>query len=417
MSIFRSADFMLPSEELLPRWSVIACDQFTSQPEYWERVRAAAAGHPSAYQLIFPEAELNSAEPERRIEAINRSMETVRGAAFMRVIEDAFVYVERTLVNGSVRRGVVGVIDLESYDFASGSSSPVRATEKTVLSRIPPRVKIREHASLELSHVLLLADDDENRLIEPLTEKKDRMTCLYDFDLMEGGGHIVGYLPDEETKRAFKAALSAYELNLRRGYAALDIPPVLYAVGDGNHSLAAAKQCWEDLKARHPELTGSAHPARYAMVELENIHDPVQQFEPIHRVVTHTDTKALLSELRLHSKADEKKGYPVRYVTENAEGVLYLDHELSALAIGALQQLLDQYLSGHSGDMDYIHGEETAVSLGRKAGSIAFLVPAIDKADFFQAIALDGVMPRKTFSMGHAQEKRYYLEAREIVKA
>ncbi len=217
MSIFRSADLMIPTEELLPRWSVIACDQFTSQPEYWERVRAAAAGCPSAYHLIFPEAELNSTNPEDRIETINRAMETVRRAGFMRVIKDAFVYVERTLLNGSVRRGVVGVVDLESYDFTSGSSSPVRATEKTVLSRIPPRVRIREHASLELSHVLLLADDDENRLIEPLTEKKDRMTRLYDFDLMGGGGHIAGYLPDDETKRAFRAAVSAYELNLRRG--------------------------------------------------------------------------------------------------------------------------------------------------------------------------------------------------------
>ena len=417
MSIFRSASLLIPSPELLPSWSVIACDQFTSQPEYWEQVRTLTEGRPSAYHLIFPEAELEHTDREQRIVAINRAMEAARHSEALRLFEDAFVYVERTLVNGSVRRGVVGVIDLEAYDFAPGSATPVRATEKTVLERIPPRVKIREHASLELSHVLLLADDDENRLVEPLTERKDRMTCLYDFDLMMEGGRIKGYLPDAETKNAFKAALSVYESSLRRGYAALDIPPVLYAVGDGNHSLAAARQCWLDLKAQHPELAGSAHPARYTMVELENIHDPIQQFEPIHRVVAQTDPQALLAFLRLYDRKDEKHGYPIRCITDREEGTLYLDRELSALAIGALQQLLDQWLSGHPGVTDYIHGDDTAIALGRKPNSIAFLVPAIDKADFFQAIALDGVMPRKTFSMGHAREKRYYLEAREIVRA
>ena len=417
MSIFRSAGLMIPRQESLSNWAVIACDQFTSQPEYWEAVRTQVGTQPSSYHLIFPEAELGASDPQARIEAIHHAMEETRRSGWLQTFEDAFIYVERTLLNGSVRRGIVGVIDLEAYDFMPGSTSAVRATEKTVLERIPPRVRIRKNASLELSHVLLLADDDENRLIEPLTDKKGAMTCLYDFDLMADGGHIAGYLLDAETRQSLRDALTAYEAGLRKGYAALEIPPVLYAVGDGNHSLAAAKQCWTDLKAAHPELAGSSHPARYAMVELENIHDPVQQFEPIHRVVSQTDPKALLAFLGQYHRGSEAAGYPIRCCSADGEEMLYLDRDLSALAIGALQPLLDRWLSDHPGTLDYIHGDETALALGRRPGCIALMLPAVDKADFFQAIALDGVMPRKTFSMGHAREKRYYLEARQIVKS
>ncbi len=415
MSLFCAADLLIPPQALLPAWSVIACDQFTSQPEYWQKVKALAAGKPSAYHLIFPEAELPGADQDQRIASINRAMEDTLAGGVLNAFPDSFIYLERTLLDGSIRRGVVGCIDLEGYDYLPGSQSPIRATECTVLERIPPRVHIREHASLELAHVLLLADDDQSMLIEPLTKKKEQMQLLYDFDLMCGGGHIRGYRLDPETQRIFSGALNVYERRLQNAYRALDIPPVLYAVGDGNHSLAAAKRCWEDLKARQPELATTAHPARYAMVELENIHDEAQQFEPIHRVVTHTDAGALLSALKEQSRLYERKGYTVRYATAAEEGELFLDPDSSALPVGALQQWLDRWMTDHPGSMDYIHGDDTALALGRQPDSIAFLLPAIGKADFFQAIAMDGVMPRKTFSMGHAQEKRYYLEARKII--
>ena len=413
---FRPGDFLIPPQALLPDWAVIACDQFTSEPDYWQRVRAQAEGKPSAYHLVFPEAELGADDSVRagRIDQINAAMHAALGADVLRAYPQSFIYVERTLLSGVIRRGIVGVIDLEAYDYSSGASSPIRATERTVLERIPPRVRIRNRAPLELSHVLLLADDPAGELFDPVTASRGAMAQLYSFDLMEGGGHIAAWLLDSEQTRKLSGALAAYEARMSARWQALGCAPLCYAVGDGNHSLATAKQIWEMRKQADPALAGTDDPARYAMVELENIHDEAQVFEPIHRLLTGIDParlRAALAEVTVPSD-----GYPVALVTQGAEETLQLDPARGELPVGILQPFLDRWLAENPGAIDYIHGDETARRLAQRPDAAALLLPAIGKSDFFRGIALGGVLPRKTFSMGHAQEKRYYIEARKIVR-
>ncbi|MBQ9686250.1 MAG: DUF1015 domain-containing protein [Oscillospiraceae bacterium] len=410
MSVFQAADIFLPPESSLPDWAVIACDQFTSQPEYWQQVRQRVADRPSAYHIIFPEAELGG-DDAGRIAAIDATMDTYRRSDLFRRFPQSYVYIERTLLDGSIRRGVLGAVDLETYDFHADAISPIRATEQTVVERIPPRVKIRTGASLELSHVLLLCDDAQQRLLETLEARKAELEKLYDFDLMQGGGHIAGWLCTDEASAAFDTALACYEREMTARYTALGKAPLLYAVGDGNHSLATAKTCWEALKAQDPALAGSDHPARYAMVELENIHDAAQKFEPIHRIVRGINVDDFLA------AAEElcaPKGYEVRWFAGERQGVLRLDPARGELAIAILQPFLDAYLKTHGGSIDYIHGDDVVRALAQESASVGLLLPGIAKGDFFRGIALDGVLPRKTFSMGHAREKRYYLECRAI---
>jgi len=403
MRIFGSCELLIPEKEYLDDWAVIACDQFTSQPEYWKAVAAQVGDKPSAYRVVFPEAELG-ADDDARIASINQNMETYLRSEIFRKYKDSYVYVERTLLNGVVRRGIVGVIDLEEYDYSPDSKAAVRATEKTVPERIPPRVKIRKNAPLELSHVLLLCDDPECRLVSRFSASEK----LYDFDLMQGGGHISGWLLNGDAAAEFERRLAEYYASTDRKYEELGISPIYFAVGDGNHSLATAKTIWEDLKSARPELAGTDHPARYAMVELENLHDEAQQFEPIHRVVTGVGTGALLKALEGVSSPD---GHPVVWHTAGQSGTVYLDRKLGELPVAVLQNFLDAY---GKGSIDYIHGDDVAIKLAQQPDTIAFLLPNIDKDSLFKGIAKDGVLPRKTFSMGHAQEKRYYLECRII---
>ena len=396
MPIFQRADMLLPREELLPRWPVIACDQFTSQPEYWQETARIVGSAPSAYHIVLPEAELGADAPER-IEQIDRTMEDYLVSDVFRSFPRSFIYVERTLENGAVRRGVVGVVDLEAYDYQTETKKPIRATEKTVTERIPVRVKIRSGAAVESSHVLLLCSDAGRGLIEKI-EKGEK---LYDLELMQGGGRIAGWLVEGEKAERFERALEAYESEAEDGFC--------YAVGDGNHSLAAAKSCWEELKEAEPALAGTAHPARFAMVELENIFDPAQDFEPIHRIVRGVDTAALLTAL---GKACRREGTPVLWYTKCGGGILRFGSD--RLPLEALQGELDQYLASEGGSIDYIHGEDVALKLAREDGAIAFILPRIEKDELFRTIARSGVLPRKTFSIGCAEEKRYYLECRRI---
>ncbi len=407
MAVFSSSEFLVPFGELLPDWAVIACDQFTSQPDYWKAVREQAGERPSACRITFPEAELGSDE-QARIASINETMRRYLDAGFFRRFPDSYIYVERTLLDGSIRRGAVGVIDLEAYDFSADAVSPVRATERTVVERIPPRVRIREGASLELSHVMLLMDDPGGTVLDSLTARRSELEPVYDFELMQGGGRIVGRLVSGADTAAFGARIAAYERETAERFAAEGRAPLLYAVGDGNHSLAAAKTCWEALKKQG---AGSDHPARFAMVELQNIRDPEQRFEPIHRIVTGVDPALLL---RSCAAICAPGGHPVAWYAGKEHGLLTLDPALGELPVAVLQPFLDRFLLEHGGEIDYIHGEEVAVRLAEKPGSVAFLLPNISKGDFFRGIAMDGVLPRKTFSMGHAQEKRYYLECRRI---
>lgn len=412
MAVFQASELLIPRAELLENWAVIACDQFTSQPDYWREVRERVGKDPSAFHIIFPEAELggNSAE---RIASIKEHMRRYLDEGIFDVFPDAFVYVERTLLDGSVRRGVVGVIDLEEYSFLSDAQSKVRATEQTVVERIPPRVRIRSGAVLETSHVLLLIDDEDGGVLDGLEQSKTELPQLYAFDLMQGGGHITGRLVSGTAADKLRTALDRYEARTADRFADTGKAPLCYVVGDGNHSLASAKTCWEALKAANPALAGTKHPARYAMVELQNIRDESQKFEPIHRLLIDVPVDKLLSEV---TSVCAPGGTPVDWQAGQRQGMVFLDTASGALPVAVLQPFLDAFLKEQSGAIDYIHGGETAAALARQKNAISFLLPSISKADFFRGIVMDGVLPRKTFSMGHAQEKRYYLECRKITE-
>ena len=404
MRLFHATDVLVPKVDDMEKWSVIACDQFTSQPEYWERVRRYTEGEVSTINLILPEAEKD--DVETKINKINRCMQEYIAEHTFETYENSYVYIERTLVNGMVRKGVIGVVDLETYDFREGSTSLIRATEKTVEERIPPRMNIRRNAPIELSHILLLCDDEQHVLIESLENIKSECQRIYDFDLMEGGGHLTGWLIQGKHASMFDERLRMYQDEQEKKY------PIIFAVGDGNHSLATAKACYEELKRQNSDKDLSDHPARYAMVELENIHDEAQQFEPIHRIVTDIDVQALLTSMKENICAEE--GYPIVCCTGNVEETLYLSAKLGQLPVAILQKFLDKYLAGMCEKIDYIHGEKVLRELARKTDTVGFILPNIEKGQFFMGIYKDGVLPRKTFSMGHANEKRYYLEARKI---
>ena len=412
MVSFMPADILIPNVSDMRKWSVIACDQFTSDPEYWKRVKNYVGNEPSTLRLILPEAELGTPEEEAHTDDIHVSMKKYLDSGIFREYKDSFVYVERSLENGTIRRGLVGKIDLEQYDFHQGSKSDIRATELTVVERIPPRQKVRRNAAIELPHVLMLCDDHEKKLIEPISEKKDSLPKLYDFDLMEGGGHISGWLVDGNDAEEFQRALEEYYHSVPDKYHDLNGVSMTFAVGDGNHSLATAKSCYEELKANDPSISLCDHPARYALVELENIHDEAQIFEPIHRVITETDPELLLKTLSENVCAEN--GFEVKWFIGSTSGTVSLDPQKGQLAVGILQSFLDEYLKNHDGTIDYIHDDDELIRLSSQDRSIGFLLPAMEKSQLFRGVIADGVLPRKTFSMGHAREKRYYLEGRKI---
>lgn len=412
MNAFLPADILFPEVKDMEKWAVIACDQFTSDPAYWERVRKNAEGAPSTINLILPEAELGTEKEAEHTALINATMDEYLKKNVFKTYKNAFVYVERTLENGTIRKGLMGMVDLDAYDYSTGSTSAIRATERTVVERIPPRMRVRRDAPIELPHILMLCDDHDKVLIEPIADQKDSLTKLYDFDLMEGGGHIAGWLVDGAEAEAFNDRLTDYTANVGKKYADLKGVPMVFAVGDGNHSLATAKSCYEELKAKNPGVDLSDHPARFALVELENIHDEAQVFEPIHRVITKCDPKALLDALKKDACAEE--GFAVKWYIGEECGTVTLDKAKSQLAVGVLQSFLDGYLKEHEGEIDYIHDDDALIELAKQPNAIGFLLPAMEKSQLFRGVIADGILPRKTFSMGHSREKRYYLEGRKI---
>lgn len=389
-----------PTELLLPtcdpaRWSVVACDQYTSEPAYWAQVEELVGDAPSTLRLTLPEIFLNDRR-EERIAGINAAMTDYLSGDVLRTVADGMVYIERQTSAG-VRRGLLGVVDLEDYDYRPGSHTLIRATEQTVVERIPPRVAIRCDAPLELPHVLLLADDPGRTVIEPLAAQAGEFETLYDFDLMMGGGHITGRLLNEQAKGQVAAALAALTAGQEDA--------LLFAVGDGNHSLATAKECYR----RDPNPLN-----RYALVEVVNVHDEAIRFEPIYRVLFHADTDAVLSALSAALGSEAADAQVFTCVTAAGERTLRL-RPASKLPVGTLQAFLDEYLAAHPAiGIDYIHGEDTVRSLCREEGTLGFLFAGMGKSDLFPAIRADGSLPRKTFSMGHAADKRYYLECRKI---
>ena len=418
---FRPADILLPKDCEYSKWSVVACDQYTSQPEYWQRVEEYVGRSPSTLRLILPESCLEGPNVETDIMEINNTMSRyLREGRFVEHPNTLF-YVERTLDNGKVRRGLMGMVDLEQYDYEPGSSAPIRATEGTVLSRIPPRVAVRKNAPVELPHVMLLVDDPDKTVIEPLADQTDSMQVLYDFDLMEHGGHIKGWELTEDQQAQVARALSALadpaKFNAR--YGTKDEAVMLFAVGDGNHSLATAKECYERQKRLTPPEHWATLPARYALVELDNLHDASLEFEPIHRLVFGVKPEELLSALVEYypgaKRGDGAGGHKLAYVYGETQGVVSVPDPAAQLPVGTLQNFLDWYLARHKGvRVDYIHGEDVARKLSAQPDTVGFLLPAMGKEELFPTVIRDGVLPRKTFSMGEAHDKRFYLEARKI---
>lgn len=399
MKTFKKADILIPKDIDLTKWSVVACDQYTSQPEYWKEMSEIVGDAPSALNIVFPEAFLS--EGDARIAQINAKMKEYMESGIFEELLDSMIYVERTTSSGKVRRGIIGAVDLEDYDFSVGSKSKIRATEGTVLSRIPPRVKIRENAPLELPHIMLLIDDKDKTVIEQ-TEKSE---LIYDFDLMQGGGHLSGYLLSDFEAERVLAALSELDENADGN--------LLFAVGDGNHSLATAKACWESLKKTLSPAEAEKHPARFCLVEIENIHDTALEFEPIHRVAFGVDPEKLLEAFKsYYPEVSEKEngGHHIVYTYGGKTGDLYIKNSGSALCVGTLQRFLDDF----GCEVDYIHGADVTRRLAQEENAIGFLLPAMDKSDLFRAVIADGVLPRKTFSMGEAADKRFYLEAKKI---
>lgn len=411
MNIFVTADILLPQDKYMDRWPVIACDQFTSDPAYWARVREFTKDAPSTMHLFLPEAELGSANEEEKIASIHDSMKRYLSSDVMRMLPNCYIYVERTLQNGMIRPGLIGAVDLEYYDYHENSTSLIHATEMTVVERIPPRQRIRREAVMELPHVMMLCDDDQMELIEPIRDIRDSLPKLYELDLMEGGGHIAGYLVTGEVAKAFDERLASYTTKLAEKYSDLDGNKVLFAVGDGNHSLATAKSCYEEMKRSDPNRDWSNHPARFALAELENIHDPSQKFEPIHRIIMQTNGEKLLKELQTICQPG---GYPVTWIMGNQSGVLELDRSLGEIDVAVLQNFLDKWLEENPGQIDYIHGEDEVAALATQENALGLLLQPMGKSQLFRGVIASGILPRKTFSMGHAREKRYYLEGRKI---
>ena len=418
---FRPADILLPKDCEYSKWSVVACDQYTSQPEYWQRVEEYVGRSPSTLRLILPESCLEGPNVETDIMEINNTMSRyLREGRFVEHPNTLF-YVERTLDNGKVRRGLMGMVDLEQYDYEPGSSAPIRATEGTVLSRIPPRVAVRKNAPVELPHVMLLVDDPDKTVIEPLADQTDSMQVLYDFDLMERGGHIKGWELTEDQQAQVARALSALAdpAKFNDRYGTKDAAVMLFAVGDGNHSLATAKECYERQKRLTPPEHWATLPARYALVELDNLHDASLEFEPIHRLVFGAKPEELLSALVEYypgaQRDDGAGGHKLAYVYGENQGVVSVPDPAAQLPVGTLQNFLDWYLARHKGvRVDYIHGEDVARKLAAQPDTVGFLLPAMGKEELFPTVIRDGVLPRKTFSMGEAHDKRFYLEARKI---
>ncbi|NLM72726.1 MAG: DUF1015 domain-containing protein [Clostridiaceae bacterium] len=428
------SSILLPQKNVdMQRWAVVACDQFTSEPEYWEDVHSFVGENPSTLHLIFPEAYLETESPEEksnRIKKINENMNSYMKNQVFYELTDSVVLVERTFANGIKRHGIILAVDLENYDYKKGSQSLIRATEGTIVDRLPPRICVRENAPLELPHIMVLIDDKDKTVIEPLKEKKVSFSQVYSFELMKESGSIKGWkISDEKDLENIANGLLklADKEGFKKRYGVDDKYGVLlFAVGDGNHSLATAKACWDKIKQTLSEDEAAVHPARYALVEVVNVHDDGLVFEPIHRVIFNVDENDFINEFREYFKNEkgwvavtnekpETKGHAIKFVTRDTQGYLIVEKPSSNLEVGTLQKFLDDYINKHPDiRIDYIHGEEITEKLGKQPKNMGFFLPHMDKNELFRTVILDGVLPRKTFSMGEASEKRFYLEARKI---
>ena len=411
------------------KWAVVACDQFTSQPEYWKQAREYIGDAPSTLDLILPEAFLGKPDEPERISEIRKHMRQYLENGVLTTLPQGFVLVKRSAA-GNTRIGLILALDLECYDYNKGSTTLIRATEGTIVSRIPPRLRIREGAPVELPHILVLIDDPGRTVIEPLLKKADALESLYDTDLMLDGGHISGWLVDDPSDiqgvlDALTALTDPDSFKAKYG----DHAPLLFAMGDGNHSLATAKANWEKIKATLAKEEQESHPARYALVEIENVHDDGIIFEPIHRVVFGIGGKAGIEALaeKLAAQNDSVsvdynevrpaqggKTHVIPFFTDGLSGTITVSCCAHQLAVGTLQNAIDALLKEVNAEVDYIHGDAVVKELSQKPDAMGFLLPGMQKSELFPTVVFDGALPRKTFSMGEANEKRYYMECRKI---
>lgn len=433
---------LLPRAGLdLTRWAVVACDQYTSQPGYWAEVENLVGEAPSTLRLMLPEIYLGAADEALRIAAIQDTMRRYLAERILAAQPPGFLLVERETGRGRTRKGLIAALDLEHYDFNPGAKTLIRPTEGTILERLPPRIRVRENAPLELPHVMVLIDDREHSVIDPLFAEPQE--CVYDVPLMLNGGRVRGWRAQhplliqwvvEQLARLADPVLFAHR------YGVAGEPVLLYAMGDGNHSFATAKIIWENLKRAAPDPVAiMQHPARHALVELVNLHDPGLEFEAIHRVAFGVNAADLLAALgdflaaqgsaltvldrpsweaarRSWQETRQPDRQAVAFLAEDRSGVLVVERPRLTLPVATLQAFLDRYLQDRPGArLDYIHGDAALEQLGRQPGNVGFYLPALAKDDFFRTIIRDGALPRKTFSMGEADEKRFYLECRQIV--
>ena len=414
--------YFLPSDILLPdfytvngtAWATIACDQFTGEPQYWNTLDERVGDAPSTLRLILPEAFLS--ETEARVPVVQKNMEQYLREVLVRH-QNRMIYLERVQSDGRVRRGLVGMIDLEHYDYNRGSRTLIRATEETVPDRIPPRLAVRRDAVLELPHVMLLIDDPEKSVIEPIAARAQTLESAYEFPLVQGSGAVSAKFVDSvvlgRIENALARLISPQRVRARYGE---NVAPLLFAVGDGNHSLAVAKASYEEIKAAHGE-SALYHPARYALVEVVNLHDPAIEFEPIYRVMMGVDPDDVLSELEKYSFSLHGNAAPqqARFLSAKRRGTMHFGNPSSQLTVGTLQTFIDAYIKSHPGaSVDYIHGTKAVEALSRAEDAVGFLFSGMEKDDLFRTVIYDGALPRKTFSMGHAEDKRFYIECRRI---
>lgn len=400
------ADILLPNCNL-SKWSVIACDQYTAQADYWRRVDEIVGTAPSSLRLILPEAHLHERDVAESISRINVTMEEYLAQNLFYACPDSMIYVERTLSDSGCRKGLVCKIDLEAYDYQPGSRAKIRATEKTVTERIPFRVQIRENASLELPHIMILVDDSALPLIAPLAEQKARMEKLYGFTLMEGGGHIDGWRVDGESLKAMEKTLRCLNENTE----------MLFAVGDGNHSLAAAKAIYEQEKLHTPKEQWADLDSRWALAEIVSLNDPAVKFLPIHRIVFGVDSEKMLKAFLDYypgAVQGEGEGHVIRWCCKGQLGAVTVPSPEKELAVETLQVFIDAYIQRHGGMVDYIHDMDAVREMSCQTRTMGFLLPEFPREKLFPYVKAHGALPRKTFSIGRSKDKRYYLEARRL---
>ena len=416
-------NYLYPASILLPdfnkidgtKWATVACDQYTSQRDYWKDVRELVGDARSTLFLMLPEAYLE--HEDEIIPKINENMKSyVRDVLCER--KNAMIYLERAQSDGRIRRGIVACVDLENYDYSKGADTLIRATEGTVLERIPPRVAIRRGAVIEMPHIMILIDDPEKTVVEPLSAKKERYEKAYDFELMKDSGHVSGYYVDSADFDGINSALASLATReaMSEKYG-VDASPLLFAMGDGNHSLASAKALYEEIKSDIGVEAAMEHPARFALCEIVNLHDSALDFEPIYRVIFGADVEEFRNAFTKHvaeleGSADKQA---VTLVLESGETEVEIARPVSQLAVGTVQNFLDEYTRDHpSVTVDYIHGEDIVRGLVKSRGAIGIIYDGMSKDMLFKTVICDGALPRKTFSMGHAEDKRFYVECRKI---